>query len=178
MTARSTTAEPRADRPAIPKGYGVPDTLEGIRAWSWARERLETAVNYWVATVRPDGRPHVHPIWGVWVEDRFYCEGGTDTRWARNIASNPAVVVNVERGDDAVIVHGNAQHRPDPPPELEQRLIKAFAAKYRSRYSYTPEPGAWREGGLYAVTPSIALAWGSFPKDVTRFRFADVGAAR
>jgi nitroimidazol reductase NimA-like FMN-containing flavoprotein (pyridoxamine 5'-phosphate oxidase superfamily) len=178
VIGQSTATEPRSERPAIPKGYGVPDTLDGTREWSWARERLESTINYWVATVRPDDRPHVHPIWGVWIDERFYSEGGSDTRWARNIAQNPAVVVHVERGDDAVIVHGSAEEALDPPPELEERLIEAFGAKYQSRYGYTPKPGAWREGGLYAVTPSIALAWGRFPKDVTRFRFADAGAGR
>jgi nitroimidazol reductase NimA-like FMN-containing flavoprotein (pyridoxamine 5'-phosphate oxidase superfamily) len=166
---------PRVERPKMPKGYGVPHETEGMREWSWARERLESATNYWVATVRPDQRPHVHPIWGVWLDDHFYSEGGRDTRWAQNIASNRAVVVHVERGDDAVIVHGTAEEIADPEPELEERLIAAFAAKYQARYGYTPERGGWREGGLYVVTPSVALAWGAFPKDVTRFRFRDGG---
>lgn len=171
MTTGMTASQPRRERPKIPKGYGVPETMDGAREWGWARERLESAVNYWVATVRRDQRPHVHPIWGVWLDDRFYFEGGSDTRWARNIASNPAVVVHVERGDDVVIVHGTAAEMADPAQELERRLIEAFGAKYQARYDYTPQPGSWRDGGLFVVIPSVALAWGQFPKDVTRFRF-------
>ena len=175
MTDGSVAAEPRRERPSIPEGYGVPATSEGTRDWSWARERLERTINYWVATVRPDGRPHVHPIWGAWLDDRFYSEGGRETRWARNIAANPAVVVHIERGDDAVIVHGTAKETSNPDADLEERLIRAFGVKYQEKYDYTPERGSWREGGLYVVTPTVALAWGSFPKDVTRFRFSERG---
>ena len=66
--------QPRASRPDIPD-YGIPDTPEGLLPWSWARERLEQALTYWIATVRPEGRPHVMPSWGAWVGDRFYFEG-------------------------------------------------------------------------------------------------------
>ncbi|MEI6136703.1 MAG: pyridoxamine 5'-phosphate oxidase family protein [Chloroflexota bacterium] len=34
-----------------------------------ALARLRTAMNYWIATTRPDGRPHAAPVWGVWLDD-------------------------------------------------------------------------------------------------------------
>jgi len=54
-------------RPHIP-GYGIPTHTEGLLPWSFALERLEKARNYWVATTRPDGRPHTVPVWGVLVD--------------------------------------------------------------------------------------------------------------
>jgi hypothetical protein len=39
--------------------------------WSHAVERLEKAINYWVCIMRPDGRPHAVPVWGMWVEGAF-----------------------------------------------------------------------------------------------------------
>src|SRR5262249_59267329 len=80
--------QPRASRPHIPD-YGIPDTPEGLLPWSWARERLEQALTYWIATVRPEGRPHMMPSWGAWVGDRFFFEGGPRTRRGRDIAPNP-----------------------------------------------------------------------------------------
>jgi hypothetical protein len=35
---------------------------------------------HWLATVRPDGRPHVMPVWAIWVDDAFYFVTGTTTR--------------------------------------------------------------------------------------------------
>jgi nitroimidazol reductase NimA-like FMN-containing flavoprotein (pyridoxamine 5'-phosphate oxidase superfamily) len=79
--------EPLADRPHVP-GYGVPESVDGILPWSWARERLERAIVYWLATTGADGAPHIIPIWGAWVGDRWYVEGGP-TRWQRNLRENP-----------------------------------------------------------------------------------------
>lgn len=43
-------------------GYGAP-----LIPWTQARERFEEDANisptHWLATVRPDGRPHVMPVW-------------------------------------------------------------------------------------------------------------------
>ena len=37
-----------------------------------AERRLTVAHDYWCATVCPDGRPHVMPVWGVWLGGRMY----------------------------------------------------------------------------------------------------------
>ena len=55
---RAEASEPLASRPTI-KGMGIPATDDGLLPWRWARERLEQALVYWVASVRPDARPHV-----------------------------------------------------------------------------------------------------------------------
>ena len=52
-----------------------PQTAEGLLPWSHAAALLERAPNYWLATVRPDGRPHVTPVWGAWVHGRLYLDG-------------------------------------------------------------------------------------------------------
>lgn len=170
-TNQHTPAAPSAELPHLPEGYGLPTTTEGLLPWSHARERLERARNYWVATTRPDGRPHVSPIWGVWVDETFYCDGSPATRRGRNIAANPAVAVHLESGDDVVIVEGLAAQVAAPDPALAARLAAAYGAKYAP--DYQPGPDQWKEGGLYAVRPRVALAWSHFPADATRFVFAD-----
>ena len=40
---------PTVERPSVPT-YGIPETLEGTRPWSWAEARLAAAETYWVAT--------------------------------------------------------------------------------------------------------------------------------
>src|SRR2546427_7283966 len=65
-------AEPTASRPYMP-GYGLLDAQQGsgLLPWSWAVERLEHSHDYWVATTRPDGRPHVMPVRGVWMDNAY-----------------------------------------------------------------------------------------------------------
>lgn len=66
-------------------GYGIPSGSEGLLPWGFVEERMANARKYWVATVRPDGRPHLTPVWGLWVEGAFYFGSGPRTRKARNL---------------------------------------------------------------------------------------------
>src|SRR3954466_9792108 len=99
--------EPVAGRPYMP-GYGVPDTLESILTWSWARRSLESSRSYWLATVYPSARPHVMPIWGVWVEGQLYFSTGAGSRKAKNLRANPQCTVTVEDPTRPVVVEGIA----------------------------------------------------------------------
>lgn len=59
-------------------GYGIlgPDQGSGLLSWAWAQQRLSESRNYWVCTVRPDGRPHVMPVWGVWDAGELWFSSG------------------------------------------------------------------------------------------------------
>ena len=57
-------------------------TDRGAAPWATAEERLENPERprtYWLATVRGDGRPHVRPIIGMWMEGAFYFVSGERT---------------------------------------------------------------------------------------------------
>ena len=71
-------ADPQRTRPSVPEGYGLPETDAGLLSWVQVEERLVGALHYWLATVRPDGTPHVVPRWGVWVAGRFGYLRGAD----------------------------------------------------------------------------------------------------
>ena len=157
---------PEGERPRFPSVYGIRDDEEGLLDWSWAAERLASSRNYWVATTRPDGSPHAMPVWGLWHDDAFYFSSSPDSRKARNIASNPNVVVHLESGDEVVIVEGSAELVTDA--ELLQRLGEDYTTKYEFEVSFTSGRG------LTAVHPRVAYAWReeSFPATATRFEFA------
>ena len=140
--------------------------------WSHARERLERAYVYWIATTRPDGRPHVSPVWGVWVDDTLYFGGDPQTRRVRNLATHPAIAVHLESDDgkDVVIVEGEAHELRAPDHALAVRIAAAYAAKYASD-GYEPSPDSWDGGGLSVMHPRVALAWMDLSKDPTRWHF-------
>jgi nitroimidazol reductase NimA-like FMN-containing flavoprotein (pyridoxamine 5'-phosphate oxidase superfamily) len=162
--------EPERSRPVLPDGYGVPANDEGLLTWDWAVERLESARNYWFSTTRPDGRPHAMPAWAVWLDGLLYFEGSPATRRARNLATNPALSVHLESGDEVVILEGQARETGRPPRALAERLAGAFTAKYTESHGYRPSAEQWDNGGLWALHPRIAFAWSEFPKTVTRWR--------
>ena len=161
--SQSSSAEPRAGRPYLPEGYGVPKDDTGLMPWSKARAALEQAKIYWVGTTRPDGRPHAVPIWGAWLDNTFFFEGSPATRRGRNLAANPAIVVHIEQGNLAVMVEGHAEALTALDPALFTRVADSFAA----RYQYRPESGE----GFYAVRPQAVLAWDEFPVSATKWTF-------
>jgi PPOX class probable F420-dependent enzyme len=91
-------------------GYGIlgPTEGTGLLPWSWATERLTRSHDYWVATVWPDGRPHVTPVWGVWHDDALWFSCSRGSRKARNLAANPAAVATSEDPVNPVVVEGRA----------------------------------------------------------------------
>jgi hypothetical protein len=163
---------PSVDRPVIPDGYGVPDDDQGLLTWAEVEDRLRRAKHYWMATVRPDGAPHVVPRWGVWLDGRFWYDGAPTTVHARNLRTNGACTLHLESGTEAVILDGTSRPADPPGPDLGARISAEFG-KYAAD-GYAPEPDAWEgaaAGGLTVFTPYRALAWVSFPGDLTRFTF-------
>ena len=71
-------------------------TDRGAAAWEMAEKRLENPERprtYWLATIRPEGGPHVMPIIGMWMEGAFYFVSGERTHKARNLAREPRCTV-------------------------------------------------------------------------------------
>ncbi len=100
---------PRSCRPYMP-GYEMMFVKNrGSLPWTWAAKRLSASHNYWLATTRPDGRPHVMLVWGVWIDDAFYFSTDQRSRKSRNLAANPNCVVCPEGAGEAVILEGIAE---------------------------------------------------------------------
>lgn len=150
---------PQAQRPHVP-GYGIPEHREGLLEWDWVHERMTNARNYWIVTVQPDGSPHTVPIWGVWVDDAFYGGGGPDTRWSRNLKSNPAATVHLESGSEVVIIKGVAEAVIDPDEDLLTRIDDQYELKYNMRH-----------GAAWKIRPQVVFAWGDYPTTTTRWVF-------
>jgi hypothetical protein len=144
--------------------------------WSEGREHLEKAEVYWLATVRPDGRPHVTPLIAVWLEGALYFCTGPGERKAQNLAQNLHCVLTtgcnaLAAGLDLVVEGDAAQVR----DEATLRCVAdAYAAKYG--WHFTVQDGVLvGDGGAaltYAVGPVTAFGFGrghSFSQ--TRWRF-------
>jgi len=165
--------QPHTDRPGMPPGYGVPTGTQGLLKWEQVVERLKESTQYWMATTRPDGRPHVVPRWGAWLDGHLWYDGSPETVHVRNLTVNSACALHLEDGWKSVIAEGTSAPADPPGPKLGARIAAALTEKYRAK-GYSPEPDAWEgadAGGLLKFTPIKAMAWFDFPKDVTRFTF-------
>jgi general stress protein 26 len=163
--------EPEVSRPYWPDALQKPskDTA-GLKPWSWALERIEKSHNYWIATSRPESRPHLMLVWGIWWQDAFWFSTGPRTRKAKNIAGLPDVVIATERTDEAVILEGAAE-------EITDRTVwKQLATIYNRKYGGDIEPILTAsDGSVFRVRPRVVFAQDehaeNFADAVTRWRF-------
>jgi hypothetical protein len=151
--------------------------------WSRAERLLKAAVAgtdtfFFLATVRPDGRPHVAGIGPVWADGKFYVVSGPETRKSRNLADRSDCVISVSLPGLDLVVEGTAAKVTDE--ATLHRLVKvyndqgwpakvedgAFTGPY-SAPSAGPPP--W---DLYEFTPVTAFGVASAePHGATRWRF-------
>jgi PPOX class probable F420-dependent enzyme len=108
-------------------------------------QRLQTEKNLWVTTVRPDGRPHLTPIWFAWFDEKVYICIPANSVKARNIKQNPRVAISLEDGTHPVICEGTARPIAKPGPD-EVRTI--YQQKYNWDYATDGDYG-W----LVEITP-------------------------
>jgi general stress protein 26 len=143
-----TAPAPRASRPHMP-GYGMPTGTKGLLPWTWAEERLRKSHNYYVITVRPDATPHAMPVWGIWVDGRFYFSTGAQSVKARNLAANASCVICTEESAEAVVIEGTASTLADAARIAE--LSPHYSKKYKS---FTLDP---KMGPIFEVCPKAAF---------------------
>ena len=147
----------------LPPEYGTPSK---ILAWADVEARLEAATKLWLATVRPDGRPHTVPVDGLWLDGAAWFGGSAETVKHRNLLADGRATLHLADAESAVIVEGTAELvHPDPPTVVE--LIAAS----KQKHGYAPPADAFA-GGVWRLRPSKVMAWTSLPADATRFRFA------
>ncbi len=148
-------------------GYGIKDAGNGLMPWSWAVERLTDSHNYWLTTVRPDGRPHAMPLWGLWLDGRFYFSTGRQSRKGRNLAANPDCLVCTENAAEAVIVEGVAEEVTD------RSTLRPFYDGYKAKYGWDVEQEPFVNEPVYAVRPRTAFAMieKDFTDSATRWTF-------
>jgi hypothetical protein len=155
--------EPLIGRPAMP-GYGVVEGIEGALAWKWAKDVMEAARNPALATIRPDGRPHVMPIWASWVDDHGvgFATAITSVK-SKNLLKNPSAALYFERDHDNLVVEGRCEI-------VELDSLPGFVDTYRKKYDYAIE-----EGPVWVLRPTAAFGFietnEDFTRTATRWRF-------
>jgi len=109
--------------------------------WTRVLRQLEAAdskKSHWLATTRPDGRPHVAGVGAVWLDGKFYFVSGAATRKSRNLAQNPNCVLSVSLADVDLVVEGTAAIVRDP------STLARLAERYAS--------GGWRRRSGMALS--------------------------
>ena len=152
----------------VVEGYGLGDApADGsVLPWSAVAGWLEQSRNYWVCTVRADGRPHAMPVWGLWADGELWFSTDPTSVKGRNLEARPDVVVHLESGDEVCILEGRAERCRD------QAGLDTFDDRLR-REVRGPSELDGRVLGRLRPAPKVALVWteAEFPTSATRFTF-------
>ena len=92
--------------------------------------RLRSEPIIWLSSVRPDGRPHLVPVWFLWDGSSFLIFSQPNAQKVRNLRRSPQVMVALEatdEGEDVAIFEGEATLLDDP---TITPLLPAYVEKY------------------------------------------------
>jgi len=118
-----------------------------------------------VASIGPDGAPHVTPLWFVWDGEHMWLNSLTRSqRWA-NLARNPRVAVVVDAGDGYAELHGvelsghvepvGEQPRTGEPNPALDAVERLFSDKYFDGIPFAHDGRhAWLR-----ITPEREYTW-------------------
>ena len=151
--------------------------------WSRAVRHLEDLSNpyrtCWLATVDPDGKPHLTGVGALWVDGKMYFTSGARSRKSRNLAKNPQCAISVGQGDMDLTIEGTASKVTDEAvvADLAERYAaqgwpaRAEGSLIVAEYSAPAAgPSPWE---LWAITPSRAQGTATTePHGATRWDFS------
>lgn len=162
--------QPIAARPYMP-GYGVQPAAagRGLLPWSWAEQRLLGSHDFWLATVSPDGAPHLMPVWAVWDSGQLWFSSSNGSRKARNLSAQPRCSLSTDNPLEPVVVQGRARRVTDP--AALAAMLAAENAKYGT--SYGPDMVDPASNSVFGLRPEWVFALDSrdFTGSPTRFTF-------
>ncbi len=152
--------------------------------WSRALEALESGEpkkqTTFLATTRPDGRPHLAGVGALWDNGKVYFVSGAGTRKSQNLARNAACAISMPAPGIDLVVEGRAQRVTDHP--TLQRLAKRYAdqgwpATVKDgafTYDYSAPSAGPPPWDLYALTPSTIFGvLSEEPGGAMRWQFED-----
>ena len=160
--------------------------------WSRIESRLDSGLDQapgaggpdrhtcWLATINPDGSPHVTAVGALWADGSWWFETGQSTRKGKNLARDPRCTLSVSAREFDLSVAGEATVVTD------KDTVAAMAARWAeggwparpddSGAALTAEfsapsagPPPWH---VYRLTPRTATALSTVePGGATRWKF-------
>ena len=118
-----------------------------------------------IATVQPDGSPHVTPVWYLWNAPYLLIAVVSTSRKVRNIQQNPRVAITIDTESSpaqGVIIEGTALIK-NLPARVEHEICARYikSSDLEKYLEYTRNNFA---SLLLEITPSKIISW-DYAKD-------------
>lgn len=123
-------------------------------------QKFADAEAIWYSSVRPDGRPHLAPIWHVWQANAAWVVTRSSSVRARNLAGNPHVALSLADPMHPLILEGRAAEAVD--------AVELIRPLFKQKYNWDIATDNEYQF-IIRVTPTKLLAWGSHGDGRWRF---------
>jgi PPOX class probable F420-dependent enzyme len=126
------------------------------------RRFLEEEPVVWLSTVRPDGTPHLVPIWFWWDGEALLVFSKPNAQKVQNLAANPAVMLalgDAEDDFDVGMLEGRAELLDEPTSAV---LPPAHLAKYERQLAaigLSADEYAETYSQVVRIVPVRPLGW-------------------
>jgi PPOX class probable F420-dependent enzyme len=116
----------------------------------------------WMSTVRPDGTPHIVPIWFSWTGSEVLIASKPNAQKVRNLRTNPSVMLALGEADDDFdvgLLEGRAELLAEPAIAV---LPEGHLAKYRRQMAaigLTPDEFLATYSQVIRIVPTRFLPW-------------------
>lgn len=125
-------------------------------------QRLRTDPIAWLGSTRPDGRPHLVPVWFCWDGNSVLIFAQPGSQKVRNLRENPRVTLALDgtkEGGDVVLVEGEATLLSGPTASLEApAYLEKYGAMLR-QMGWTVEKLAADYAQPIRITPTRFISW-------------------
>lgn len=126
---------------------------------------LQNPITARLACIRPDGRPHVVPVWQEWNGETFTVIAWRGSQWGEYLLLNEDVSLTIDEPWPPlrrVTARGRAELLPYKPGEEPlAALLKRLAARYLGESSPTPLSGQVERA--FRITPETLTGWQGIP---------------
>lgn len=126
------------------------------------RRFLEQEPVVWLSTVRPDGAPHLVPIWFWWDGEALLIFSKPNAQKVRNLRARPSVMLALGDADDDFdvgMLEGTAELLDRPTREVIPAGHLAKYARQLAAQGLTAEEYAATYSQVLRIVPSRALGW-------------------
>jgi PPOX class probable F420-dependent enzyme len=136
--------------------------MDGIAAAARIDQLLRREPVVWLSSVRPDGTPHIVPIWFSWTGSEVLIATKPNAQKVRNLRANPSVMLalgEAEHDFDVGLLEGRAELIDEP---AAVALPASHLTKYRRQMAavgLTPEEFLDTYSQIIRIVPTRLLPW-------------------
>ena len=123
---------------------------------------LRTKSIVWLSSVRPDGRPHVVPIWFWWDGTSLLIASKPHARKIANLLTNPACMLGLgdpEEDFDVALIEARAEVADIATRDLLEAGLRAKYADRMAGIGLDPTEFSATYSLVLRVTPTRCLPW-------------------